>query len=309
MGNTVARAQQEAAKTNAAAQGAQRQLELDVAKISIILDAKEEQYKMKLITPKSEKRIDATMGPSSNLDQVVESAFGGSFLSALKGLVLGVLGSVIGSAQVGEKEKVGMTVILLHSAVVRCDYYVYAYTSASEGGATAKKTNGLVFVATLSTVKLSNVNTEAIALLSGLTAEQGIAHINFLKMSYERFARDIKRDKHYYVLSQALGYIDGYFGDLLSEPQKTQLATLYEIDTQTDKTIAAANALTKQEDANSLLSLLATSNSVPQSDEKKIMEKQQELLETMTIIYEKIAAMKQSTQTSIMNGEKRIKQY
>jgi hypothetical protein len=131
-------------------------------------------------------------------------------------LILGALDTVLGSASAGESEKRGMTVMLLHSAVVRVDYIIYSYTLRSDGVKTTLQ-NGLCFVVTLSTVKLSSVNSEAIALLSGITAEQSLHFMTVLKRKFAYFSYAISRDPTHYTTAVAIGLIRGYFWNNLDD--------------------------------------------------------------------------------------------
>lgn len=314
MGNSVAIAQAEAKKAMQGQQAALAQSQAQLAQLSVILGAKQEEYRMKLKTPdstdrsipidtiislKTDKSIDVSSAPSQKLTGAVEDMFGGNFLSAMRGVILGALDTVLGNNTVGEKEKSGMTVILLHSAVVRVDYYMYAYTMKS-AGVVNTLTNGMCFVVTLSTVKISQVNSEAIALLSGMTAESSLGYMNRLANKFNRFAYTIKRNPTYYDTAEAVGLIKGYFGDSesLTSENITNMGTwLIETVSGTPDTPAAANV--KQIEANKLLQSLASEHGITKSDEEKILEKQGELLEAMSEIYDKISVMKRSTQDSM----------
>jgi hypothetical protein len=304
-------------------------MKAQLAQLAIILNAKEEQYKMLLVTDnsadkmipidtiikmQSEKCVNVSSGPSQALDDMVSDLFGGNFLGALRGVIMGALDTVMGSAASGEKEKIGMTVMLLHSAVVRVDYMIYSYTLTSSGVVDTVE-NGMCFVCTLSTVKLSKVNPEAIALLAGITAEQSLAFLDKLRRKYADMSYRIKRDEKYYSVAEAVGLIRGYFWNNLDDKQKTLIGGfLTSVDQANvkdaigDTTDVDAGAGTVAEDAakvaaNKMLLSLLAENAVEKSDDAMIEQQQTELLDAMIRIYKKIAQMKRSTAVSIRAAE------
>lgn len=301
MGNSVSTTVKEMEKGQ---KDAEERMVSEVRQLTALLDAKEKEFRMKLINDnpnnkelpvdkivkiRSEKRVDVSTAPSDKMTNLIEDMFGGSFLGALKGLILGALDTVLGNAQVGEKETTGFAVLLLHSAIVRVDYFCYAYTLRSDGVKTHVQ-NGMCFAVSLSTVRLQNTNSEVIALLSGMTAESSMAAQNFIANKMQSIRDNIKGNPTYYARAEAIGYISGYFMDSLKEPQ--------------EKSLDALNAL-KPDDAdaqtaaNKLLLELVTANSVEKMPERRIKEIQTALLETMTEIYDKIAKMKKATAETI----------
>ena len=315
MGNSVSSAVKKMEQQQDEAEAKMKQ---EIAQLTATLKAKESEFKMKLITPNSankllpidtivkmdsKQQVDVSTAPSEKMNAMIEDMFGGNFLNALKGLILGALDAVLGNASAGEKESSGMACILMHSAIVRVDYFVYAYTLRSDGAKTHLQ-NGLVFAVTLSTVKLSAVNSEVIALLSGQTAENSVSFVNNLANKFNLFADNVARNPIAYTSADCIGYIRGYFYDNMKDEQHTQLEDL-----------AAKSILTKEEDGkqvpddtaredaqqqlNAMLSSLAREFGVEKSTTRQITDLQEQLLDQMIKVYKKINEMKRSTAVSI----------
>lgn len=339
MGNTVQKAQEEVKAAAAMQTEDMGKAEADLAQLSVILSAKQEEYRMRLKTPdatdrtipidtiislKTDKSVNVSSAPSEHMNSVVEDLFGGNFLSAMKGVILGALDTVIGNTAAGEKEKSGMTVILLHSAVVRVDYYMYSYTMHSSG-ITEQVKNGMCFVVSLSTVKIAKVNSEAIALLSGMTAETSLGYMSRLANKFNRFKRDIEGNSRYFKTAEAVGLIRGYFGVKLTEKQNISMnrwlsisaedrggvatereESVEDVATDREESVEDGNTeIDNQLSANELLMTLSTQHGITKSDEEQILSKQGELLEAMSEIYEKISVMKRSTQDSMSSADGR----
>lgn len=199
----------EALEDQAERNAAQRQQ--DMVALSAILESKEQQFRQSLVMPDSsggliipidkivkivsDRRCDCHSGASDQLNEVVQGALGGDVLKALKGTILGALDVVLGSASAGEKTHEGFTVMLLHGAVVRIDYHIYTYTFKSNGVKNQLK-NGLVFACALSTVKLTSVNSEVIALLSGLNAAESIDYMAAANLKLERIMNNAAATKY-----------------------------------------------------------------------------------------------------------------
>ena len=237
MGNSVSSAVK---KMEQQQDEAEAQMKQELAQLSATLKAKEEEFKMSLIAPDaankllpidtivkmdSKQQVDVSTAPSEKMNAMIEDMFGGNFLKALKGLILGALDAVLGNASVGEKESSGMACILMHSAIVRVDYFVYAYTLRSDGAKTHLQ-NGLVFAVSMSTIKLEAVNSEVIALLSGLTAENSVSFVNNLANKFNLFADNIARNPIAYTSADCIGYIRGYFYDNMDDTQHTDFEKL-----------------------------------------------------------------------------------
>ena len=274
----------------------------ELSQLSAILSGKEDAYRQKLITPntgdltipisticklRSERSVDVSSGPSKKMEGVIEDMFGGRFLDGMKGLIYGTLDAVLGSGTSGEKEKEGYSVMLLHSAVVRIDYYVYAYRFRSDGIKTNLQ-NGLVFVTSISTVKLSKVSYEVIALLSGLSAETQLAYFAQLKKRYERYIANITYQDDFYKTSEAVGLISGHWGDELTKAEKDKLDGFSLTESDENKKEA------DKKEANAMLLKYASAENVPRSDIDKIKNMQTELLDNMIAIYKKIGEMKRA---------------
>lgn len=285
----------------------------ELSHLSAILNGKQEAFRQKLITPnnadrtlpidciiktQSEKCVDVSTGPSERLNEMVEDLFGGNFLKGMKGLILGAIESVLGSASAGEKEKVGYSIMYLHSAVVRIDYMVYAYRFRSDGLTNALQ-NGMCFCATISTVKLFRVNSEAIALISGLTAEKSMSFFKKQRRKCREFVFNIKDNPKFYDVPVCVGYIRGYFGADLTDEQQTTLEGFLNVDpnaSPNDKEVTQVNA-------NQMLSARAAEASVETTDESDILAQQKQLLDNMAEIYTKIAEVKRSSVKSIKEAD------
>jgi len=232
----------------------------------------------------------------------------------LKGLIMGALDTVLGNASAGEKETDGFTVMLLHGAVVRIDYYVYAYTFRSDGAAT-KLQNGLVFAVSIATVRLASVNSEVIALLSGLTAEGSVGYM-------QRYNRKMKAigDKakllgnSNYTTEEAISLIISLFGGdstkvpiddtgaqtyaagLSARARLNQISNEFKLVDRPDEERAKVNAL---------LCGLTVVSDIPKSELQEVFDEQKKILEKMSQIYVKIAQMKRSTNASVAYAENR----
>lgn len=328
MGNTVQKVQEEVKAAAAMQTVDMAKAEADLAQLSVILSAKQEEYRMRLKTPdatdrtipidtiislKTDKSVNVSSAPSEHMNSVVEDLFGGNFLSAMKGVILGALDTVIGNTAAGEKEKSGMTVILLHSAVVRVDYYMYSYTMRSSG-ITEQVKNGMCFVVSLSTVKISKVNSEAIALLSGMTAETSLGYMSRLANKFNGFNRNIARNPRHYKTAEAVGLIRGYFGVKLTTDEIASVNGWLSISAEDrgdvtrerEEPVEDGNTeIDPQIAANDFLMTLSAQHGITKSDEEQILSKQGELLEAMSVIYEKISLMKRSTQDSMSSADGR----
>ncbi len=311
----MSRMQEEARKLQAQQDAAAAQMRADLAALSAIMDAKEAEFRQKLITPNSankelpidkivklvsERSVDVSTAPSDKMKNMVESLFGGSFLKALKGLILGALDTVLGNAKAGEKTKEGFTVILLHGAVVRVDYYIYAYTFRSDGVKTNVQ-NGLVFATAMSTVKLRAVNSEVIALLSGLTAEGSIGFLKRYNAKVEEINRRAKAEL--YTKDEAASIIVAMFGDGTSpDPTNT-------LRDQVAVKLALTDGAIATTDLNAILAgKTGAEAAIPQSEFDQIFEEQKRILDRMIVLYEKIREMKISTDRDIQAANQAITQ-
>lgn len=308
MGNSVSNMvnQMKTAQTEA-----EIKMKEELRTLSTILDAKEETFKQKLVALNtankelpvdkivklvSEKACDVSTGPSERMTGMIEMLFGGSFLTALKGLILGALDTVLGNATAGEKSTEGFTVLLLHGAVVRVDYYIYSYTFRSDGVATNLQ-NGMVFATSMATVKLASVNVEVIALLSGLTAEGSVGYMKVFNKKMERI--NAKASENQWTADEAKSLIMSLFGgdpalskkDGESQPLNTRDRLGVILNDATN--IADADLMKTK--LNALLAGLAVVSEIPKSELEQVFEEQKKILDRMMQIYEKIAEMKRST--------------
>ena len=312
MGNSVSSAVK---KMEQQQDEAEAQMKQELAQLSATLKAKEEEFKMSLIAPDaankllpidtivkmdSKQQVDVSTAPSEKMNAMIEDMFGGNFLKALKGLILGALDAVLGNASAGEKESSGMACILMHSAIVRVDYFVYAYTLRSDGAKTHLQ-NGLVFAVSMSTIKLEAVNSEVIALLSGLTAENSVSFVNNLANKFNLFADNVARNPIAYTSADCIGYIRGYFYDNMDDTQHTDFEKL---EKQANKNgddgnpdeAARADA---REQLNKMFASVAREFGIEKSTTSQITDLQEQLLDQMIKIYDKINEMKRSTAASI----------
>eukprot|EP01083_Nonionella_stella_P141211 434616_1 len=310
MGTTVSKKIKE---IDSASEESGEKVKADLNALVAILNAKEDEFKAALITPNdanlelpidtivkmcSEKTVNVSTGPSKKMNDMVESLFGGEFLNGMKGLILGALEVVLGNASGGEKTKQGFTVMLLHSAIVRVDYYLYAYTVSSDGLKTDLQ-NGLVFVSTISTVKVAKASPEAIALLAGLTAESSLQFFKRMKEDYKRYETNIAKMNNYYELPKAIGLIIGNFGDTMSKSQKDDLnAIRFRVKNTSDDTKEGELIAKETIAANSMLSELAAKQSANKTDLTMITQQQLKLLDQMIEIYHRVNEVK--SQISIL---------
>ena len=345
MGNTVAattekiKVAQGGAETKSQSHAAE--MRRDLAALSVILDAKEAEFRRQLIVQNtankqlpivelvrlvSEKACDVSTAPSEKLTGMIESLFGGSFLAALKGLIMGALDTVLGKASAGEKQTKGFTVMLLHGAVVRVDYYVYSYTFESDGVVT-KPQNGLVFAISMATVKLASVNSEVIALLSGLTAEGGAGYMKLHNANMKKIRNRAKQKIGNYSTEEASQKILTLFGDddkAVADPADAAAPhlcprdRLTEIIEDTKPPVAPesgekptdvqvkAKADERRTKVNALLAAAAIGCEIEESELDQVFEEQKKVLDKMSQIYAKIADMKRSTGKSIAFAKNRI---
>eukprot|EP00656_Telonema_subtile_P030703 TRINITY_DN3368_c0_g1_i1.p1 TRINITY_DN3368_c0_g1~~TRINITY_DN3368_c0_g1_i1.p1 ORF type:complete len:340 (+),score=105.25 TRINITY_DN3368_c0_g1_i1:131-1150(+) len=309
-----------AAKMQQAQNEAEARAKSEMAQLTATLKAKESEFLQKLVTPNnadktlpidtivklnSQIRVDVSTAPSDKMKGLVEDMFGGNFLKALKGLILGVLDTLLGNAQVGASEKQGYAVILLHSAIVRVDYFAYTYTLRSDG-ATTHVQNGLAFAVSMSTVKLVDVNSEAIALLSGLTAEGQASAMDQIIFKFKDIEGNIASKPDMYPTASALGMIRGYFWDYIEKDQ-AQKDALTALQEHANKATTPEEEEKARKDANDMLLAKITEYQAKweRIPESQIAMIQNELLDAMIAIYDKISKMKLATQKSIAEAEGR----
>jgi hypothetical protein len=80
--------------------------------------------------------------------------------------------AVLTKASAGEKLEQGFKVLLIHSAVVRVDYFVYGYTVSANSGIAQTTKNGLVCVATVGVVDFNSIGLETLVYLVGTQCAQ-----------------------------------------------------------------------------------------------------------------------------------------
>jgi hypothetical protein len=80
--------------------------------------------------------------------------------------------AVLTKASAGEKLEQGYKVLLIHSAVVRVDYFVYGYTVSANSGIAQTTKNGLVCVATVGVVDFNSIGLETLVYLVGTQCAQ-----------------------------------------------------------------------------------------------------------------------------------------
>jgi len=338
MGNTVGGAVE---KLKHQQNKSEEEVKRELKALTVILDAKEAEFRQQLIMENSankelpidkiiklvtKKVCDVSTAPSEKLTGMIESLFGGSFLAALKGLIMGALDTVLGNASAGEKQTKGFTVMLLHGAVVRVDYYVYSYTFRSDGVST-KLQNGLVFAISMATVKLASVNSEVIALLSGLTAEGSIGYMKLHNANMKKIRNRAKQKIGNYSTEEANQKILTLFGDddkPMADPADAAAEhlcprdMLTKIIEDTEPPVAPesgekpsdaqvkAKAEARKTRVNALLAAAAIGCEIEESELDQVFEEQKKVLDKMKEIYAKIADMKRSTGKSIAYAKNRI---
>ena len=295
-----------AKKLEVAENKAAEDMRLELAQLSATLKAKEGEFLLKLIQPdcpnskivptdsitrlRSRCQVNVSTAPSTRMDSVVESMFGEYFLRALKGLALLTVSSVLGNTSVGEKEVEGMACILLHSAIVRVDYFMYAYTLRTDGVIT-KLQNGLVFAVAISTVKLRSASRELIAFVSGRSAENAVMFMNRQSRIFQGFVDAIEKNAVAYSACDCITYICTYFYDALTDEQMDFM------DDQCDECKhrillkAPAGPPELQTRLNRMLATLSREAIEDRTTLRQVHREQEDLLDQMTDIYRKIAEM------------------
>jgi len=289
---------------------AKKRVQAELSQLEATLNAKKEAYEAKIMMDKPSDKtlpidtvvakksiisVNVSTSPSPQFQAALDDLFGGSYLSALKAVALMALNAVLGNAEAGSKEQIDYKVMFLYNAVIRVDYMLYSYTLSSEG-VSKDVTNGVCFVCTISTIKLSAINSEVIAYVLGEQADKGG---KFLGAMLESITNEQLSNKAARVISKpedlsaavanAKGSIYGRYKTQLSEDDKKNL----DKDPPSPMTPAYANSVFDIYDK-----FLAQEKVQLQDPSRSITSEQEKMLAQLQSIYKKIDELKLSLKRS-----------